>query len=779
MRTFKGKIVKKKDISPDLYNEVKRLGAKDMEACMQCGNCASACPLSTGENTFPRKIYRYLQLGLRDKLMESPEPWLCYYCGECNNDCPRGAEPAETMMATRRWLMTQYDWTGLAAKFYASPKLQVGAFLGIALFVVMLFLGFHGPVVTDRVELTTFAPVHWVHLGDQIMIAFVFFILFSNAFHMYRGIMQGTKIPLHLYATQAPVFLVNYVTQKRWRKCGTGPGSAWWRHILLFSGWVSMEILVMAYLAAFQTDIVHPFWHPTRLLGYYATIALMVGSTTMLYSRLFKKEENLHRYSDFTDIFFLTLIVCIAVTGIMVHIFRLAGLPLMTYAIYVIHVAICVGMLCLMLPFGKLSHLMYKPLAIFLTTLKEKALRESQADPAVIQEEIGDTFRSCMQCGSCTGVCPASEALNYSPRQILRNVTLDRSSNVSVDEASWSCASCNSCVEQCPRGIGILDLIKSVRRQVVDAGFLPGYFDAPVKSLKKNGNPWGGKKENCLDWARGSKPPVYARERHEYCLFTCCTTAFDTSADKGGQKAGVALLRLLDHAGVSYGVLGTRESCCGDLVDKIGASDVAADLTRKNTEMFLSAGVSKILTISPHCLNSFSKNYEGLKDIAVVHSTELLDKLLREGAIKPVNKLDLKVTYHDPCYLGRHSSIYDAPRRILEVMPGVTLLEMQNSRERSFCCGGGSGGPWKNAAGKESFGEIRVKEAIDTGARVIATACPYCIRTLNESIAKLGVGSRIKVQDIAELVLESIDLSDASGKTGINNMSFSQEGRHV
>jgi len=114
--TLKGKSLKKNNINPDLYSEVQRLGARDMEACFQCGNCASACLLSSGENTFPRKIYRYLQLGLKDKLLEAPEPWLCYYCGDCNTDCPRGAEPAETMMATRRWLMTQYDWTGLDRK---------------------------------------------------------------------------------------------------------------------------------------------------------------------------------------------------------------------------------------------------------------------------------------------------------------------------------------------------------------------------------------------------------------------------------------------------------------------------------------------------------------------------------------------------------------------------------------------------------------------------------------------------------------------------------------
>ncbi len=220
--------------------------------------------------------------------------------------------------------------------------------------------------------------------------------------------MRGTKIPLHLYVTQAPVFFLNYFTQKRWRKCGTGPGSAWWRHVFLFSGWVSMEILVMAFLTTFQTDIVHPFYHWTRLLGYYATIALMFGSTTMLYSRWFKKEKKIHRYSDFTDLFFLGLIVAIAVTGIMVHLFRLAGLPRMTYTTYVIHLAITVGMLTLMLPFGKLSHLMYRPLAIFLTTLKEKAQRDSPVTWLRSGKISARPFRAACSAAPAPGFAPGA-----------------------------------------------------------------------------------------------------------------------------------------------------------------------------------------------------------------------------------------------------------------------------------------------------------------------------------------------------------------------------------
>lgn len=772
--TLKGKIVKKNDMNPDLYGEVERLGARDMEACMQCGNCASACPLSTGENTFPRKIYRYLQLGLKDKLLESPEPWLCYYCGECNIDCPRGAEPAETMMAVRRWLTAQYDWTGLAGRFYLSEKWEFGALGAVALFVTLLFVFFHGPIITDRVAVNTFAPVVWIEIGDLAMAAILSFFLLSNAFRMYRLIMNGTKVPLKLYVTEARAFVSHFLTQRRWRECGEDK-SRWLKHLILVSGYLTMMTLIIVCIRWFQVD--DSSWHFTSIFGYYATAVLLFITVEMFRSRLAQKEK-IHRYSHLSDWLFLSLLFLTSLTGILMHIVRLIGWPMGTYVMYVIHLAIAVPMLVIEVPFGKWSHLFYRPLAVFLTTLKEKALRASQVDPAVIRKDVGETFKACMQCGACTGVCPWGAVAGYNPRRILRSIALDASSNVSVDDASWTCATCNSCVEQCPRGIGILDLIKSVRRQVVEAGALPEYFDAPVKSLSANGNPWSGKGENRPDWAMGANLPTYTKE-HEYCLFTCCVTAYDTSTDKGNQRAGIALLRLLEQAGVSYGTLGTTESCCGDMADKIGVSGAASDLIGKNTRMFLEAGVSKILALSPHCLNSFSKNYEGLRDIPSVHTTELLDRLIREGALKPVNKLDLKVTYHDPCYLGRHLSIYDPPRRILESIPGITLLEMQNSRERSFCCGGCGGGPWKDNGDGESLAEVRVREAVSTGAEVIVTACPYCILMLNEGIAKLGVGKKIRVQDVTELLLQSIDLSVKRGRTGNSSMRSSQEGIHV
>lgn len=733
----------------ELYKQVARLGAKDMETCMQCGNCAAACPLSQGENTFPRKIYRYLQLGQKKELLSAPEPWLCYYCGDCNTDCPRGAEPAETMMAARRWLTTQYDWTGLATKFYTNPKWEIGAFFAIFLFVVSLFVFLHGPVVTERVELNTFAPAEWVHLGDEIMIVIVMGLLLSNGFHMYRKIMAGSRIPLKLYFTQAPVFIINYFTQKKWRKCGTGPGSAWWRHLFLFSGWVAMEVLVMIFLTSFQTDIIHPFWHPTRIVGYYATVALMVGSGSMLYSRWYKKEANLHRYSDFTDLFFLILIFVIALTGILVHLARLAGLPLTTYTIYVIHVAICVAMLMIMLPFGKLSHLLYRPTAIFLTSLKEKVQKDSALTAEDVRAVVGDSFQSCMQCGSCTASCPKSTVVDFSPRQILRNISLNRATDINVETAAWQCATCDSCVSICPRGIPVSDMINRIRAKTGDVFTTPPPVKKALNTLKKTGNPWkDGQQQRATAHKKLATPTL--NNDHEFCLFTCCTT-FKNDENHANFKAVEDLQTILKKADVSYGSLADDEKCCGDLSRVSGKADEPQEQLK---DFFQQSKEQTILTNSPHCLKTMKEAAES--ELKIKHTTELLADLIKNGTLQPAGEIERTVTYHDPCYLGRINETYDAPRTILKAIPSLKLVEMQQNRENSNCCGGGGSGIFQMGESLKNS-SARVQEAIDAGAELLVTSCPYCIQMFDENIKAMNLGQQIQVCDVASLLQKSLE----------------------
>ncbi|XOF34766.1 MAG: heterodisulfide reductase-related iron-sulfur binding cluster [Candidatus Electrothrix sp. YB6] len=749
--------MKQYGIDQELHKELEELGARDMELCMQCGICTASCPLSEGTNSFPRKIYRYIQLGLKDKLLTSPEPWLCYYCGECNLQCPRGAEPAETMMAARRWMITQFDWTGLSGKFYASSKWQIGGFLAVMFSVILLFLFTHGQVVTDRVALNTFAPAHWVHVADLILIAALTLLLLSNGFRMYSGVMQGKKYSLLQHARQLPVFIVNYFTQKRWGKCDSKPDRRWLRHLLLFSAYVIMEILVIGYLNVFQTDIVHPFWHPTRIFGYYAAVVFMLVSGNILYSRWKVRKEKNHRYSDFSDVFFPILLFVIAVTGIMVHFFRLAGWPIATYTIYVFHVAVCVGMLCIMLPFGKLSHLLYRPLALFLSAIKDKATQKSTINADSLKKDIDETFMACMQCGTCTAVCPVNNVSSYSARRILRAITTDAATVEEVDRNVWNCMTCNACVESCPRGIEIIDVTRAVRQRNIQSGQTPDYLQTPLRSLNEQNNPWQGDPAKRSTWAGEAALPAVTPET-EYCLFTCCTTAYDDTPEQRNRKAGLALQQLLKAANVSVGSLGDKENCCGDPAHRGGDTASFSKLAEKNTAAFTESGVRKLVTASPHCLTAFSQYYEGL-NLPAEHYTELLWRLIEEGAIHPVKEMRRTVTYHDPCYLGRYNAVYDAPRQILGSIPGFTLVEMRHNRKQSLCCGGGGGGIFKPQS-DESFGTVRVQEALDAGADIIAVACPYCLRMLNDAVRQRGLEQKIAVLDIAELLLQSLAISD-------------------
>ena len=366
-------------VDPDLLLELKQYGDIKVEACFNCGNCTATCPLSTDATPFPRNNIRLLQLGLKEQLLQSPDPWLCYYCGDCSQSCPRGAEPGEAQMTMRRWLTAQYDWTGLARKFYTSMVWEIGSIILVGAFIVLLFALFHGPMVTEQVELNTFAPAHIIHIGDWIMAGLLLFFLLSNSFRMYLFVMRrGTeiKIPFSLYVTEAWNLVYQFFTQERFSKCDDR--RPWINHLILVSGYILMLLLVVFFLQWFQTDNIYPIYHPQRWIGYYATLAILYGAGLAVWGRI-KKDIQMHRFSHPSDWIFPILLIIGAVTGILVHAFRYLGWPLSTYYIYVIHLAFMVPMLVLEVPFGKWSHLAYRPLAVYFQIVKEKALARQQS----------------------------------------------------------------------------------------------------------------------------------------------------------------------------------------------------------------------------------------------------------------------------------------------------------------------------------------------------------------------------------------------------------------
>jgi quinone-modifying oxidoreductase, subunit QmoC len=367
-------------IDPGLHREIAKFGAEDLGACMNCGNCTATCPLSTESVAFPRRIIHLLQIGHRERLAESLEPWLCYYCCECSDTCPRDANPGEIMMATRRYLTTRYDWTGLARKFYMSPAWQVGATLLVGAIVMALFAVFHGPIVTDRVALNVFAPVSVIETADRIGAAGLGILLLSNVWRMYRFVTATTPRPsLPVLLREAPTLFVHFITQKRWRGC-SGNHTRWLKHLLLVSGYLTMVLLVEVGLRWFQTDQIRPFWHPTRLLGYYAAAVLLYVTGSFIVGRI-RRRSAIDKFSQTSDWLFVGMLFLTALTGIMVHIFRLSGLPLTTYVTYAVHLAVAASFLIVQVPFGKWSHMLYRPVAMYLAAVQEK-LQQSEVTRA-------------------------------------------------------------------------------------------------------------------------------------------------------------------------------------------------------------------------------------------------------------------------------------------------------------------------------------------------------------------------------------------------------------
>jgi quinone-modifying oxidoreductase subunit QmoC len=373
-------------VNPDLLLNLKKFGVNDAAACFNCGNCTAVCSLSSESEPFPRKTIRYLQLGLDNKLMQSTEPWLCYYCGDCSDTCPRQANPGEVMMGLRRYLTSRYDWTGISRLFYTSKAFEVLSILAVAALVGLAFYFFHGPMLTDRVALNVFAPNTTIEILDLILLAVLSFFLLSNALRMSKAVMANPGdpilkggsifgIPVQAYLREAKEFVVQFITQRRFDTCGTrSQRTQWIVHLLIMTGYSIVFLLVVLGIRWFQRDEIYALWHPVRLLGYYATFAILYGVSYAIIGRL-KKSKSVYQHTHSTDWAFLILLWLTTFSGILIHATRLLEMPLTTYYIYVIHLMIAVPMLVIEVPFAKWTHQLYRPLILYLMKVKASAVR--------------------------------------------------------------------------------------------------------------------------------------------------------------------------------------------------------------------------------------------------------------------------------------------------------------------------------------------------------------------------------------------------------------------
>lgn len=370
---------------PTLLADVRRYGEFDTSACYQCGSCTVSCELVRDRASFPRKVIGYALLGLRKPLVGSLEPWLCHDCGECSLVCPREAEPRISMMTARRFLTAQYDWTGMASRILRSRAWYVGSLVFVGALVLLLIVLYHvlyKAMAFGDFATTPFGLEHMFPTMTYFTLTVTLLplgLLLSYGLRMWWLTMRpgrGERVPISAYVTQAWTFALHSVVQPLMRKC---PDRSRWKwHWMLALGVMTKLVILVFALRWFQTDQIFPLSHPQRWVGYLATVFIVLGAGAMLLRRI-RGEKGIRKTAQLEDVMFPVLLVLTAASGIAAHLLRYAGLALACHYTYALHVVIATPMLMVEMPFGKWSHMIYRPLALYFQAVRERAWQQARA----------------------------------------------------------------------------------------------------------------------------------------------------------------------------------------------------------------------------------------------------------------------------------------------------------------------------------------------------------------------------------------------------------------
>ncbi|MGC1403484.1 MAG: (Fe-S)-binding protein [Thermodesulfobacteriota bacterium] len=438
------------------------------------------------------------------------------------------------------------------------------------------------------------------------------------------------------------------------------------------------------------------------------------------------------------------------------------------------HALLSLGFIAL-IPFTKLFHIIGGPTAFY---LHHSAGALSGQSPSVEEDgeapDIGEAvfLDACMRCGRCVQACPSAGAGEpFAPRdfvQAQRRLLWQEHSRVGDirflnkgqpmdNKTPWYCTTCAACLEVCPVYGAAFKIVSKKRALLVEEGKgVPDLMNQTLERLFNYENPWVASKRERGAWAKGLDIPVLKRGGKEapLCYFVGCTTSFDART----QEIAKSFTAILKKAGVPFGILAEKEPCCGDIARVVGEVGLFQEKRENCQDLFDQYGVEEVVTSSPHCFHTFHNEYPGRR-FGVRPYPLVLRKLIDEGRLKLNKSANLTVTYHDPCYLGRHNRIFEEPREIIRSIPGVKLIEMTHHGADSLCCGGGGGRMWQGSElhGEARMSEIRIREARATGAEVLITACPLCLIMMEDASKTLGLEGQLKVMDLNELVLQSLE----------------------
>jgi Fe-S oxidoreductase len=590
-------------------------------------------------------------------------------------------------------------------------------------------------------------------------------------------------------------------------------------HVLIFGG-VTIQVLgTLVNLTQMQLFI--PFLELPfpRGSGYLifelvmdlAGVAILVGVIMALLRRLVLRPKTLQTSWD--DYYALTLLALIPLIGFTVegarlisispawapwspvgnlvaNFMRLTGMTPESAAglhRYLVYAHVLLGLvLFASIPFTKLRHLIYTPLNIFLRP-RRKSSTLQKIDDLEEAELLGVgkiseftpaqllSFDACVHCGRCEESCPAAfSGMPYSPRAFIQSMrqamltTLvytngngrpdeEMLGSIIPEETPWYCTTCGACLERCPAFVNPVDELIDLRRyQVLTTGKMPKSVGDALRNMERQGNPWGMPPEERISWIKDLEVrQLVPGDETEVLLFLGCAYAFD----ERNKKVTKSIVHLLNEMRVNFGVLGLDEMCCGETSRRLGHEYLFQMMVEQNLEIFNSIKFKRIVTACPHCFNTLKNEYPQFGGhFEVQHLTEFLAELPLQGSAFSANdspRTD-RITFHDSCYLGRYNQIYEQPRQLLS-KARINPLEMSRKGKNSFCCGGGGGQMWMETDPNTRINHRRLKDAIDTGAEVVATACPYCLLMFDDAIRSKGLGDQIQVMDVAEILASRLN----------------------
>ena len=607
---------------------------------------------------------------------------------------------------------------------------------------------------------------------------------------------------------------VNTVLQVRiWDKAYPGL-----MHVLIFGG-VTIQVLGtivnLTQMQLFIPLLELPFPRGTGYLIFelvmdFAGLAILIGVGMALFRRLVLRPKTLE--SSWDDYYALTMLALIPLVGFTVegtrfvsispvwaawspvgnlvaNLMRAAGMTPDSAANlhrYLVFTHVLLGLAAVAsIPFTKLRHLIYTPLNIFFKPGRDSNTLE-KIDDIEEAEILGVgkiseftpnqllSFDACVHCGRCEEVCPvAFSGMPFSPRtfiQSMRQAMLTTLVNPNgngqqdeellgsliPEETPWYCTTCGACLDRCPAFVNPIDEIVDLRRyQVLTTGKMPKSVGDVLRNMERQGNPWGMPPEERISWAEGLEVrQLTPGDETDVLLFLGCAYAYD----ERNKKVARAMVRLLKEAQVEFGVLGLDEMCCGETSRRLGNEYLFQMMVEQNLELFASVKFNRIVTACPHCFNTLKNEYPQFgSHYKVQHLTEFLaESPIQDSAFSPNgNDLNGRLTFHDSCYLGRYNQVYKEPRQLLKNAK-VEPIEMSKKGENSFCCGGGGGQMWMETDPNTRINHRRLNDAIETGADVVATACPYCLLMFDDAIRSKGLGDQIQVMDIAEVMANQL-----------------------